>query len=207
MFPLFLHDRRRYWKRSTAHREILQKFLLRLHFQEHNHVLFEKNLLEYVTSIKSSVEQHQKSMIVTPLTIFHYYTYAKLRSPLRPASCQLCPLFNFVLSPFRCGLFCPFLQTLVKKSELLCLKQTLGSNNHFTISHLSPVTHENAGLIWNLTTIWFWNKHLSVLSTPSQKVPYLVVSKLNKPNWRLLEETQSVNIYIYIYIYIYYIYI
>ena len=147
MLPLFLHDRRRYWKRRTAHREILQKFLLRLHFQEHYHVLFEKNLLEYVTSIKSSVEQHQKSMIVTPLTIFHYYTYAKLRSPLCPASCQICPLFNFVLCPFRCGLFSPFLQTLVKKSELLCLKQTLGSNNHLTISRLSPVTHENAGLI------------------------------------------------------------
>ena len=32
MFLLFLHGRRRHWKKGTAHREILQKFLLRFAF-------------------------------------------------------------------------------------------------------------------------------------------------------------------------------
>ena len=98
MFLLFLHGRRRHWKKGTAHREILQKFLLRFAYSG--------------AYIKTYLKNHI-SLLYLP----------KIMSlPLVPPFLSNMPKFNFALSPFRCGLFSPFLQTLVRKSKLLGLK-------------------------------------------------------------------------------------
>ena len=78
-------------------------------FQEHNHDLFEKALLECVTSIKDCRTASKISDNVC-YSIDHI-SLLYLSKILR--------LFNFVWFPFRCGLFSPFLHTVVRKSELL----------------------------------------------------------------------------------------
>ena len=101
MFPLFLHDLRRLGKKVLHIEKFYINFSFSLHFQEHNHDLLQKSLLEYLTSIKNSVQQHQKSLLVfvTALTIFHYYIYPKLCPSCAPLPVSYVPYLIFFILP------------------------------------------------------------------------------------------------------------
>ena len=88
MCPLFLHGCRRHWKKGSAHREILQISLAVCIFRG---------------TIKTYLKNHISLLYLSKIM------------PCAPPFLSNMSQFNFVLSPFRCGLFSPFLQTLVLK--------------------------------------------------------------------------------------------
>ena len=102
---MFLHDCLRHWKKGTTHRE---KFLLRV---------FRNAIMTYLKKA-CGISYFNKKQCPTASKIGDSVCYCidhisvlylpkSYPLPLCLPSCQTCPLFNIVLSPFRCGLFSP----------------------------------------------------------------------------------------------------
>ena len=140
---LFLHDRWRHWKKGTAHREILQKFLLRFVFSRAQSWLYWKKLVEisYFNKKECPTASKINDSVCYCIDDISLLYLPKIIPRLCPPSCQICPLFNFVLFPFRCGLFSPSYKPLWENQNCCATNKlwVLITTSPFHTYHLSHV--------------------------------------------------------------------